>query len=87
MAEFLQSHKVVYFHCPCIAYAINIVSSEVDKHDVLGAVFLRRLEFIAEPLILCKPKKNKDIQSSLVKLTPVCPPYLQQFSRASSCPQ
>ena len=44
MAELLQPQKMINMYCGGLAYTVDIVSREVDKHDVLCAVLLRRQE-------------------------------------------
>ena len=41
MAEFVQSHKVINFDGLGLAYSVNIVTSEVDQHDVFCPILLR----------------------------------------------
>ena len=42
MAELLQLEKMVDVHSICLAYAVHVVTGEVNQHDMLCPVLLRR---------------------------------------------
>lgn len=59
VAEFLELHEVVDLDGGRLADSVDVVSREIDQHDVLGAVFLRCQELSAEGLVLCKAHSAK----------------------------
>ena len=54
MAELLDDHEVIDAYRQGIAHAVDVVACQVDKHDVLGAVFQRVSKLVGEPLIILR---------------------------------
>jgi hypothetical protein len=38
MAKLFQPHQVVHLHGLGLAHSVDVVSSEIDQHDVFGPV-------------------------------------------------
>lgn len=51
MAELFNDHEAVDADGEGVSYAVDVVASEVDEHDVFGTVFERAAEFVGETLI------------------------------------
>jgi hypothetical protein len=43
---------MIHFDRFGLADTINIVACEVDQHDVLGTIFLRTKQLLAQPFVL-----------------------------------
>lgn len=54
MAEPLQAHKVFDLDRLGFTHAVDVVTREIDQHDVFRTVFLRVEQFLAKPLVLCQ---------------------------------
>ena len=52
MAELLEFHEMVHFNRLGLANPIDIISCQIDQHDVLGAILLRREEYGTQLLVL-----------------------------------
>lgn len=63
MAELLQAHQIVHLDRLGLAHAVDVVAGQVDKHDVLCAVFLRREQLLSEPGVLCPSAGQLDRRS------------------------
>ena len=44
---------MIHFDSFGLADTINIVACEVNQHDVLGSIFLRTKQLLAQSLVLC----------------------------------
>ena len=44
---------MIHFDRLGLANTINIIACEVNQHDVLGSIFLRTKQLLAQPLVLC----------------------------------
>jgi len=53
MAELLDLHEMIYFHGLRLADPVNIITSQVYKHDVFCSVLLGIQEYCAKFFILC----------------------------------
>lgn len=53
MAELFHHHQFLNFDCAGLTSAINIVSSQINKHDVLRTILCRIGQLLTERFILC----------------------------------
>ena len=54
VAKLLQFHKVIDFDGLRLANPVYIVASQVDKHDVFGAILGRSQKLSAQLGVLCE---------------------------------
>lgn len=53
MTEFLELHQIVHVHRLGLADPVDVVSGQIDQHDVLGSILLRCQKSLSELDVLC----------------------------------
>lgn len=52
MTESFEAHKVVDLYRLRLTYSVDVVTSQIDQHDMLCSVFFRLEQFSTEPFVL-----------------------------------
>lgn len=60
VAEFLHDHQAIDAGAPGVANTIDVVAGQIDKHDMLGAVFLALLQLLGELVVFLRGFAARD---------------------------